>query len=117
MKYTVKSGEGELVFQSFGQLEAAFFSGLVDPEDWIQEEGSAQWKKTSSFAALRRQPPPTSKEIQTRAFWMFVCVGLGSVALWGLQQRNYAVLLTCAVLVAVIFIRVSVRANRVKRPR
>ena len=53
MKYTVRSGEGEVTFESFGALERAFWSGLVDPEDKVQEEGATAWRRADSFNAWR----------------------------------------------------------------
>jgi hypothetical protein len=117
MKYTVRSADGELTFRTFGELEHAYFAGLVDPEDEVQEEGTTRWRKASSFAALRRAPPLSSHEKQARAFWLFLGVALGSVGLWGLETRRYGVLLTAAVLLTAVLWRMSTRASRIKQPR
>jgi hypothetical protein len=112
MKYTVRSPEGQLTFQSFGELERAFWSGLVDPEDEVLEDGASTWRKAKSFAVLRRPPPQTDHEVQAQRMWLAAGLVLGTVALWALTAhelglKRYAITVLAAALLAMVLFRLA----------
>src|SRR6202022_1831994 len=83
MRYTVKTPEGELTYNSFGEVERAWMQHLIDPEDEIRGEDSTRWRKASSFPVLvraRRQSAATWGGSQ--ALWILIGIMLGSAALY-----------------------------------
>jgi hypothetical protein len=120
MKYTVRAAEGQLTFQSFGELERALWDGLVDPDDEVQEEGSTSWRKVRSYAVLRRPRPMTSHEQAAQRLWLALGVALGSVALGAfnctsLGMKRYGLALAAAALLALVLGRLARGASRRER--
>jgi hypothetical protein len=54
MRYRVRTPEGELEYENLLQVEQAYVSGLVEPEDEVLEEGSTLWRKAATIPALAR---------------------------------------------------------------
>ena len=59
MRYFVRTPEGELVFNSFGEVERAFLQGLVEPDDEIREEDANKWRKASTLPLLVQAHSPS----------------------------------------------------------
>jgi hypothetical protein len=112
MKFTVRTSEGQLTFQSFGEVEKAVWDGLVDLGDDVQEEGTTSWRKVRSYALLRRPRPMTSHEQQAQRLWLALGVALGSIALGAfnctaLGLKRYGIALAAAALLAVVLGRLA----------
>ncbi|MFN0063139.1 MAG: hypothetical protein ACKVPX_11570 [Myxococcaceae bacterium] len=115
MKWRVRTPDGELEFQSFGQLERAYWDGLVDPHDDICEEGE-RWRKagTHPHLAEHRRPVRTA-ERHAQIGAVSLAVGVGSVCLWALTNGRYAVgAISGALTVAVVW-RITYRASQRRR--
>ena len=91
MKYTVRSPDGELTFHSFREMEKAYWDGLVDPDDEVQEEGASLWRKAGSFAVLRGPGPQTAQAKQKETMLVVVEVLLATVALGALFSKGHDV--------------------------
>jgi hypothetical protein len=117
MRYTVRTQEGELTFNSFGEVERAFLQGLVDPEDEIREEGASTWRKASSIPLLvqaRRRGDAVWGG--TQAAWIMIAVIFGSIALYMIAKGRIALGLGLAVILSLLLTRVTYRAFKRTRP-
>src|SRR6266446_6504586 len=90
MKFKVRTPEGELQFQSFGEVEKAWLMGLVGPDDELLEDGKQSWRKASSFPLLvnaRR----TGEQAWGGSWFLWTVMGIlsGSGALWLLRDGQY----------------------------
>lgn len=54
MRYRVRTPEGELEYENLLEVERAYVSGLVEPEDEVLEEGGTLWRKAATIPALVR---------------------------------------------------------------
>ena len=120
MKYTVRAPEGELTFESFGELERAYFSGLVDPDDEVLEEGATRWRKAVTFSVLRRPRPLTAHDKESQKLWLALAIVLATVALWALSAaqlgwKRYFAALAAALLVAAVLGRMTRIASKRRR--
>ena|SRR5712692_1416631 len=117
MRYTVRTQEGELTFNSFGEVERAFLQGLVDVDDEILEESSSKWRKVSSIPLLvqaRRRGDAVWGG--TQAAWIMSAVIFGSFALYMIAKGQIAIGLGVAVLLSVLLTRVTYKAFKRTRP-
>jgi hypothetical protein len=111
MRYTVKTPEGELTFNSFGEVERAWLQHLIDPEDEIQEEGSTRWRKASSFPVLvraRRESPRVWGGSQ--ALWILLGIVLASAALYLIAKGKLLYGLVASLAVGLLLTQVTYRA-------
>src|SRR5258705_12394631 len=87
MKFKVRTQEGELEFQSFGEVERAWLMGLVGPDDELLEEGKTMWRKASTFphliSARRRGEQAWGG---TWFLWTVIGILLGSLAMWLIHE-------------------------------
>ena len=83
MRFRVRSPEGELQYESFGEVEKAYLAGLVDPDDELLEEGSTRWRKASTFPHLARARR-TGNQVWggTQSVWILCGVVFGSISLY-----------------------------------
>jgi hypothetical protein len=124
MKFRVRTQEGELEFQSFGEVERAWLMGLVGPDDELLEDGKTNWRKASSFPLLvhaRR----TGEQAWGGSWFLWTLIGvlLGSSALWlirlGYQANEWRFYVyggLLGLMTAMVMIHVSVRAARRAKP-
>ena len=87
MKYRVRSKEGELEYESFGQVEKAWLMGLIDPSDELLEEGHTKWRRADSIPLLvsaRR----SGDQVWMGTWFLWTLFGVigGSMALWFIQE-------------------------------
>jgi hypothetical protein len=83
MRYRVRTPEGELTYESFGEVERAYLSGLVAPEDEVLEEGATRWRKAGAIPTLARARR-TGNQVWggTQMIWILIFITFGSVALY-----------------------------------
>ncbi|MFZ5469750.1 MAG: hypothetical protein ACOZIN_09965 [Myxococcota bacterium] len=117
MKYTVRTKDGELVYDSFGQVEQAWLNGLVGPEDELREEGATKWRKAGSIPLLV-QARRHGNQVWggTQLLWITVSVVLGSAAMYLIAKGNMLVGGLIAVGVAVLLFRVTTEAFKKSKP-
>jgi hypothetical protein len=100
MRYRVRTPEGELTYESFREVERAYVSGLVDPEDEVAEEGQDRWRRASTIpqlvAARRQSDSPRGGQ------WLSVVlfVVLGSLALYFLTHGRWLIGIALALVLA-----------------
>jgi len=117
MKFRVRTPEGELEYQSFGEVEQAWLMGLVGPDDELLEDGKTNWRKASSFPLLvhaRR----TGEQAWGGTWFLWTVIGilLGSAALWLLKEGQWLYGGTLGFMTAMVMIHVTVRASKRSRP-
>lgn len=120
MKYRVRSAEGELEYQSFGQIEQAWLMGLVEPSDEILEEGHTTWRRADSYPLLKRARRD-GDDVWTGSWFLWAVIGVfgATAALQMLQQKALewkAAGLVVSVGLAIVLIQVTVRAQKRRRP-
>src|ERR1043166_1746974 len=93
-KWTVRTKEGELTYGSFGEVEQAWLSGMVGPDDELKEEGHDKWRKATTFPLLV-QARKHGNQVWggTQMVWLIVLIALGSLAMYflveGARTNNY----------------------------
>ncbi|MCA3012279.1 MAG: hypothetical protein INH41_07755 [Myxococcaceae bacterium] len=124
MKYRVRNQDGELEFESFGQLEQAWLMGLVEPSDEVLQEGHAKWRRADSYAVLataRRH----GDDVWNGSWFLFVLIGvaLATVALVLFKQAaaeksdlKWGLGFLVAIVDVVLMTRVTVNAQRRRDP-
>ncbi len=117
MRYRVKTPEGELTYESFGEVEKAYLAGLVDPTDEVQEEGASKWRKASSIPQLV-QARRTGNQAWggTQAAWILIAIVFGSAALYLISRGKYAIGFTLALLLGTLLTNVTYRAFKRTKP-
>ena len=117
MKYTVRSKEGELVYDSFGQIEQAWLSGLVEPEDEILEAGTTKWRKANSFPVLMRARRSGNQVWGgSQMAWMVLSICFLSWAFYLIAHGNYPLGLLIAFVTSSLLIRVTYKAFKRTKP-
>ena len=117
MKFTVRTPEGELTFQSFGEVEKAWLMGLVGPDDELLEDGKTMWRKASSFPHLvnaRR----TGDQAWGGSWFLWTVIGilLASSAGWLIKAEQYLYGGILALMTAMVMTHVTVRAAKKSKP-
>lgn len=120
MKYRVRSRDGEIEFQSFGQMEQAWLMGLVDPDDEVLEDGTTLWRKARTIPLLARAER-THEQAWGGTWFLWVLAGVvgGTVALVLAASEDWtskAVGLLLAFVVAGVMFRVTMRAHERRKP-
>lgn len=117
MRYTVRTPEGELTYESFGAVEQAWLNGLVGPDDEVREEGAAKWRKAGSIPLLA-QARRHGNQVWggTQALWITLVVVLASIAMYSLAKGVYLLGGIIAVVVSVILFRVTAHAFKKTKP-
>ncbi|GMU62777.1 MAG: hypothetical protein AMXMBFR34_45400 [Myxococcaceae bacterium] len=120
MKYRVRSKEGELEYESFGQVEKAWLLGLIDPEDEILEEGHERWRKANTFPLLANARRSGEQVwVGTWFIWTLIGVAGGTVALWllrGESLREKGIGLVVAFITAGLMLKVTMNAYARRKP-
>jgi hypothetical protein len=117
MRYRVRNAEGEIEFQSFGQLEQAWLMGLVEPSDEVLEEGKSLWRRADTIPLLARARRH-GDGVWGGAWFLWTLIGVfgGTAALWLFHQKNYVTALLISFFVAGLMIKVTVDAQRRRNP-
>jgi hypothetical protein len=120
MKYRVKTKEGELEYQSFGQVEKAWLLGLIDPDDEILEEGRTKWRKASTFPLLVNARRSSEQVwVGTWFIWTLIGVAGGTAGLWllrGDSAQEMVIGLIVAFVTAGLMVKVTVSAYARRKP-
>lgn len=117
MRYIVRSPEGELTFNSFGEVEKAWLQGLVEPNDDIREEGASKWRKASSLPLLAQaRRRGNAAWGGTQPAWIIISIVLGSAALYSIAKGHTWLGLAIAFALALLLTRVTYRAFKRSRP-
>ncbi len=122
MKYRVRTSDGELAYESWEQLQEAAVMGFVEPDDEVQREDQAEWRKASAMPGLLKSSA-RKRAWNTPLFrWIAFAVVGGVFALWAIHTGNtedkpelYATGLTVGFLVAGVLFKVTTDASRMKR--
>ncbi|HYR54681.1 MAG TPA: hypothetical protein VEM39_01090 [Myxococcaceae bacterium] len=117
MRYTVRTPEGELTYNSFGEVERAWLNGLVDGDDEIREEGASKWRKASTFPVLaqaRRRGDAVWGG--TQSAWIVIAIILASAALYSIARGHLWYGLAIAFALALLLTRVTYKAFKRSRP-
>jgi hypothetical protein len=117
VRYTVRTPEGELTYNSFGEVERAWLNGLVDGDDEIREEGASKWRKASSFKVLaqaRRRGDAVWGG--TQSAWIVIAIILASAALYSIARGHLWYGLAIAVALALLLTKVTYKAFKRSRP-
>jgi hypothetical protein len=117
MKYRVRNQDGEIEFQSFGQLEQAWLMGLVEPSDEVLEEGKSLWRRADTIPLLARARHH-GDNVWGGAWFLWTLIGVagGTLALWMFHEKNYIVGLVVSFIVAGLMIKVTVNAQKRRDP-
>ncbi|MBK7860263.1 MAG: hypothetical protein IPJ65_16945 [Archangiaceae bacterium] len=117
MKFLVRTPEGELEFQSFGEVERAWLMGLVGPDDELLEDGKTKWRKASSFPLLMKARR-TGEQAWGGAWFLWTVIGvmLGSCTLWLIRAGQNLLGGLLGLMTAMVMIHVSVRAAKRAKP-
>jgi hypothetical protein len=112
MRYRVRTPEGELDYPDLLTLEQAYVQGLVEPQDEVQEEGGALWRKAGSLPSLvraqRAAPKPWDR---AQALTIGAVVLLSALALVLMQRgAGWMPVLAIALIVAAVLMRVTRKA-------
>lgn len=117
MKFKVRTPEGELDFQSFGEVEKAWLMGLVGPDDELLEDGKQNWRKASSYPLLV-QARRTGEQAWGGSWFLWTVIGIllasGTGWLIKMGENLYAGVL--GLMTAMVMIHVTVRAAKRSRP-
>ncbi|MFT3709358.1 MAG: hypothetical protein QM817_17100 [Archangium sp.] len=119
MKYTVRTKDGELTFESRAHLNEAARTGLVDADDEVKREDESAWVKASKLPGLIVEAKKPSALANPFVRWVLLACA-GSIAAFVLiykgRQRGELELQAAGVgiviLVAVILIRITTNAQR-----
>src|SRR3954452_13972552 len=112
--------EGQLEDLGHGGVEQAGLLGLVEPDAEIQEEGSQNCGKPSSFPTLARARR-SGEQVWKGTWFAWVMLGVigGTYALYKMQQKDLmdkGIGLVIAVAVSIVIIQVSRRAAQRSKP-
>jgi hypothetical protein len=120
MRYRVRSTEGELEFESFGQMEQAWLMGLVGPDDEVLEEGKNAWRKASTIALLTKAER-TGDQVWNGTWFLWVLFGVigATISLVLLRQDDWPSRATgfgIAFFVAALMFNVTRKAYERRKP-
>lgn len=120
MKYRVRSKEGELEYESFGQVEKAWLLGLIDPDDEILEEGHTKWRKANTIPLLvNAQRSGEQVWVGTWFAWTLIGVAGGTIALVLLNSAEWPKRIAgvvVAFIVAGLMLKVTMNAYSRRKP-
>lgn len=119
MKYSVRTKDGELTFESRAHLNEAARTGLVEPDDEVKREDESVWVKATRLPGLIVEQKKQSLFATPYFRWVLLAVA-GSIAAFTLIYKGrargdlelQAAGVGVVVLVAVILIRVTTNAQR-----
>lgn len=89
MKYTVRSRDGELTFESFEQLKEAAASGLVEGDDEVLREGETEWRRASAMPKLLSKLRP-ARRFNPGVVWISIAVLGASGAFFAIRTGSVA---------------------------
>lgn len=127
MKYLVRmpdNPEGVLEYGSMREVEQAYLSGLIGPEDEIKEASAEKWRKAKTLPVLANARR-TGNQVWggTQFLWMMVTVVVGSLAFYLIQKgvktnaHSYTGIgLLLAIALAALLMRVTANAFKRSRP-
>jgi hypothetical protein len=124
MKYRVRNQDGEIEFETFGQLEQAWLMGLVEPSDEVLQEGHQAWRRADSFAILARARRE-GDNVWGGAWFLWVLIGVvaATIALVifkeAAKEKNdalWALGFVIAFADVVLMTRVTVNAQKRRNP-
>lgn len=117
MKFRVRSKEGELQYESFGQVEQAWLLGFIEPDDELLEEGHTKWRKARSYPLLM-SARRSGEQVWVGSWFAWTVLGImgASYALWQLHLGNYVVGIIAAFVVGGVMTKVTVTAAKRSKP-
>lgn len=117
MKFKVRTPEGELQFQSFGEVERAWLMGLVGPEDELLEDGKTTWRKANTFPLLV-QAQRTGDQAWGGSWFLWTVIGimLASSALWLIRDGYYLYGGLLGIMTAMVMTHVTIKASKRSKP-
>lgn len=117
MKYVVRGKDGELNYQSFGQVEQAWLLGFIDPDDEVIEVGKTKGRRAGSIPHLinaRR----TGDQVWMGMWlvWTMLGVAGATAALIFFQMGQTMVAMVIAFAVGTMLFRVTASAFARSKP-
>ncbi len=116
MKYTVKNEDGQLTFDSLTHLRQMYEQGLVSPEDQVQPEGAATWRRVDAIPELREA---TAQHVRASPWkWWGVVSALALTgALYALVRvRSFAIAAVLMIPVVIMSQRAFVQTMKRRGP-
>ncbi len=114
-RYTVRSKEGQLSFESFLDVEKAYLQGLVDADDEVLEEGKETWRKAGSIPLLQQAATAARQRgSNTVLYWVVAATLLAAGALFCLIAGYHIVALCLAMALTMLLWRVTALAFKRK---
>lgn len=117
MKYRVRNQDGEIEFQSFGQLEQAWLMGMVEPSDEVLEVGKTLWRRADTIPLLAKARRH-GDNVWGGAWFLWTLIGVagGTTALVLFHDKNWIAGMIVSFVVAGLMIKVTVDAQRRRNP-
>lgn len=117
MKFTVRTKDGQLDYESFGQVEQAWLMGLIEPADEILEQGKTVWRRADSFPLLV-QARRHGDDVWNGAWFLWALIGVAgaTIALVLFKERLWLPGLMVAFADAVLLTNVTIKAQQRRKP-
>ncbi len=120
MKFTIRNQDGQLEYQSFGQVEQAWLMGFVEPSDEILEEGKTMWRRADSFPLLAKARRH-GDDVWNGSWFLWVVIGVvgGTIALTLMASKDWVLKaggLALGFAIAVVMVNVTIKAQRRRKP-
>jgi hypothetical protein len=116
MHYTVRTKDGSLTYSSMGEVEKAYRSGLIEPEDEVQEEGTTAWRKAGAIPVLANQRRGLAGVSMSAQLWTVGALFMAAMALYCLVKGKVVIGLVGALVVSFVLSRVTYKAFRGRKP-
>lgn len=112
MKYRVKSQDGELEYESYGQLQEAFDVGFVDADDQVQKEGTTQWVAARTLVKHRAKVPTWRSR---QLLFVYAAIGLAGSAFYLFARDEYVWGAAAIFVLVMVLFKITRDANTVRR--
>jgi hypothetical protein len=123
MRFTVRAMsekgevEGELNYDSFGQIEQAWLMGLISPHDEILEAGHTKWRRADTFPLLvNARRSGEQVWVGTWFVWVLALVAGATWAVTLFQDKQYVWAMVVSVVVAMVTMKISTDAAKRTKP-
>lgn len=117
MRFRVRNKEGELQYESFGQVEQAWLLGFIEPDDELLEEGHTKWRKAKTYPLLvNARRSGDQVWVGKWLGWTLLGIAGATYSLWQLHLDHYVAGLTAGFVTAAVMIKVTMDAQKRSKP-